>query len=219
MVEENRRYEVPGELKAIVLSRNFSENSHRASVMRLWAPINKGDISSEMAHSPLGISFEMSPMLHHYQNFGIGMNFHFRPFHPFRLGAGLKYIQHKDSRDELDLGFGIQGTAKVHILSSHKLAFSGLLALDLDFYFKKDDNNQRCNTLVPSLSPGLQTEYMLSQSTSLVLTTKYGFGGTSISWQVKGKDKGANTAQWRSSEPEIDMSDIRVSLSYKVLLF
>ncbi|UCE04823.1 MAG: hypothetical protein JSW07_14515 [bacterium] len=208
---------VPGHSTGFVSVADISSESNRSKILRQWRPIKPGYCALEYPKSIRGLQTNfMSPLTDSY--FGLGIQFHGRPIHKGDWGFSLRYIQATDSYDDKNNGFGFGGFGSLRILNFSRLNIKAKLGLDIDFLFRKDDEDHSVTNAIFSVPAGLNIDLLLTKNADVVFFAGYRFAGKSDNWQYS-KDEKTHSAVWQHSAPEVDISGFCFSVGYKLFLF
>ena len=226
IVEPDRRQIIAGEEqifagKKVGLAQVVSvdESNSAIRLLRQWAPLDTTFQALEFTSDWKGLILNTSaPLLRNY--WSLGMQLNWRPIHPLDGGGGLRILRKTDSFDQADWGFGFGGYGSWRFLHLYKLTLQTRLDMDVDFFIRRDDQDDWVNTALFSISPGVQAEILLSRRRDLVLTAGYRFFGSSNSWQkFSDEDEEAQDAVWIDRAPRLDISGFYINIGYRFILF
>lgn len=205
--------------KKVGLARVVSvdESNSAVRLLRQWAPLDTTFQAVEFTSDWKGLILNTSaPLLRNY--WSLGMQFNWRPIHPLDWGGGLRILRKTDSFDQADWGFGFGGYGAWRFLYLYKLTLQTRLDMDVDFFIRRDDQDDWVNAAIFSISPGIQAEILLSRERDLVLTAGYRFFGYSGSWQkFSDEDEEARDAVWINKAPRLDISGLYIKIGYRFL--
>jgi hypothetical protein len=97
------------------------------------------------------------------------------------------------------------------------LQFNGKIGIDLDMPFRKDDENHTVYTPVLSATVGINISYLLSRKSDIEIDFGYRFSGEISGWKYSANED-THDAVWYNPAPEINISDIFVTVGYKFIL-
>ena len=216
-IYEDETIIIPGRSAGIVCVNDISGESNRSTLLRQWRSIEPGYQALEYPKSIHGLQILFSPgVVDSLLSFGA--EFHWRPLHQWNWGFGIRYSRITDSYGDKDHGFGVGGFGSWQFFNSPKLKISGRVGLDVDFPFRKDDENQTVSLPVISGPIGFVGDIYLSTKSDIFLFAGYRFSGRSGNWQrsTEGEEK-SRTAVWNNGAPQVNISGFFVSVGYKII--
>jgi hypothetical protein len=213
----DRQVTVPGRSKGMVCVTDLSSETNRSQIIREWRMIREGDVAMEYDGSVHGLQVYFLPPWPE-KNFRIGGQFHFRPIAAYDFGLELYYSETRDSYDKKTRGFGVGGFGAKRLLASSPVQINAKLALDLDIFFKKDDEDHIVTNVCGSLAAVLNTSIMLNRSSDMELNCGYRFSGPTANWVYSAKEE-TYDAVWDGPAPKIDLSGWFFTVGYKYVIF
>ena len=97
------------------------------------------------------------------------------------------------------------------------MQFNGKIGIDVDMLFRKDDENHTVYTPVLSATVGINISYLLSRKSDLEINFGYRFSVEISGWKYSANEE-THDAVWHNPAPEINISDIFITVGYKFIL-
>ena len=219
IAKDSQTIVIPGYFKGIVKASSISNSAIRTSTIRSVHPIEEQDKALELINPPI---FVLANFQHYNTSpgdFNLGFAINWGVYSIFNWGFGFDYTQLTDSREHVDRGFSIHAFSNLHLLSFGRFIFYGNIELASAFVFRDDDQNNFVTGVVPSVSTGFKTEFILSRDKSINVTCNYLFFGNDVDWQYTVDEKTTRRAKWNSNRPRIDLTGIRVGIQYQTSIF
>lgn len=208
---------VPGGTGAIAAVSDTAADSSSIRILRQWRDIYPGAWAVELSRPIYGLGLNFSPTaLGSYINFSLC--FHVAPLSRFDCGLALQMIRVADSYQEEDYGFGLGGFGIWRFINSPKFDWGAKLTLDLDFPFKRDDDDNLVSTVLFSTSFGAVAEWLISKRVDFVFQLGYRLGMRNKNWQYS-EDDIEISAYWSKEPPEVKNSGIMMNVGFRYLLF
>ena len=190
----------------------------------MWKPIITGYKAIEF-HRPLTAASL------YYSRFASGdwalnVVVEFLPFSKLSGWMGFRYIRGKDSRGDVDNGFGIDFGPSLKIINEESFSVKFMAGIGGLAFFKFDDagkldnilSSKIVNTASASSIVSLNFDYFKSESRDFSIQFAYRFDSGSSTWKNlgEGEDEPDYIARWDDNiSPEIDISGFYISVGYK----
>lgn len=213
----DRQITIPGRSKGLVCVTDLSRETNRSQILRRWGNIEAGDVALEYNGSVRGFQLYVTPPWPE-KNFRLSGQFHFQPIAAWDFGAELYYSDTRDSYDVKTRGLGLGGFGAMRLAAGSPLQINARLGLDLDIFFKRDDEGHTVTNLIGSVSPGLNASIMLARSSDAEINVGYRFSGPSSSW-IYSADEKSHDAVWNMDAPRIDLTGWFFTVGYKFIIF
>jgi len=208
---------LPGGSAAFAMVVDTSADSSGFRILRQWRDSHPGSWAVELPQSIYALELTLASLATDgYTN--LGVLFHAHPMHDLDWGLGIQLMQVTDSFGDDDFGFGFNTFGQWRWLNTAKIDLGGKIGLDLEFPYRKDDDNFTVYTLLFSAQIGMVAEFLLSQKFDFVINAGYRFGAKSDRWEYS-EDDDTYPAYWDAEAPEVDNSGLMFSVGFKYLLF
>ena len=213
---KNRRITIPGRSAGLVCVTDLSSETNRSQIIRQWRTIEEGDLAVEYSGSVRGFQLYILPPFPE-KNFQLGAQYHFQPIAAYDFGFMLRYSETNDSYENRTRGLGLGGFGTKQIVASSPVQLNAKLALEVDLFFKKDDENHSVYLGIPSAAFGMNVSLMLSRKSDCEINFGYRFTGPSSTW-VYSEGDGNLDAVWNQDAPEVNLSGWFFTVGYKYIL-
>ena len=148
------------------------------------------------------------------------------PIDKRKWGGGIRFSRFTDSRKDKDLGVALGSYVIQHIKNISSLSFLGKLGVDVDYVWRKDDEDRFVNALMLSVFPALNVEAMRSGNTAFVISAGYRFSILSEwqrpgKWVVTGSGETSETSpgMWHDEAPKININGFFLMIGLKLFIF
>jgi len=197
--------------------QNVGDSVNHSLLVRQWQAIEPGFQASEYNKKIHVIQLYFLPELFGTYMF-IGGQYHHTPLESWDYGGSVRYSTVTDSYKGKDhgLGFGVFGSRRIWVFTA--LNFYVKLGIDLDIFFKEDDDGRVASTGVFSGVLGISSNFMLSKKSDLAITVGYRLSQKQSKWTYTDNDDYYD-AFWPDEAPVIDLSGFYFTLGYKYFLF
>jgi len=213
---QDRKITVPGRSKGLVSVTDLSSETNRSLILRQWGTIREGDVALEYPGSVRGFQIYVLPPWPE-KNFRIGAQFHFQPIAAYDFGFEFYYSDAPDSYEIKTRGFGLGGFGAIRLVASSPMQLNAKLGLDLDIFFKRDDEDHTVTNACGSLTAGLNASIMVARSSDIEFNFGYRFSGPTANW-IYSADENTHDAVWDKDAPKIDLSGWYFTVGYKFIL-
>lgn len=148
------------------------------------------------------------------------------PIDKRKWGGGMRFSRFTDSRKDKDFGVALGVCVIQHIKNVSSLSFLGKLGVDVDYVWRKDDEDRFVNALLLSVCPGFNVETMRSEKTAFVISAGYRFSILSEwqrpgKWVVEGSGETSDTTPgiWTNEAPKININGFFLMIGLKLFIF
>lgn len=218
-----KTYSFEADRVAFVEAYELLDEGNLARPVRMWKPIRTGYKAIEF-HRPL------SATSLYYSRFATGdmalnVVVEFLPFSNLSGWFGFRYIRGKDSRGDVDNGFGIDFGPSLKLINEESFSVKLMAGIGGLAFFKFDDaskvdnafSSKIVNTATVSSIISLNFDYFKSESRDFSIQFAYRFDSGSSNWKNlgEGEDEPDYDAIWLGSTPEIDITGFYISVGYK----
>ncbi len=218
-----KTYSFEADRVAFVEAYELLDEGNLAKPVRMWKPIRTGYKAIEFHRPSTAASLYFSRFA--TGDMALNVVVEFLPFSNFSGWLGFRYIRGKDSRDDVDNGFGIDFGPSLKLINEESFSVKIMAGIGGLAFFKFDDaskvdnafSSKIVNTASASSIISLNFDYFKSESRDFSIQFAYRFDAGSSTWKNlgEGDDEPDYNAIWLGATPEIDISGFYISVGYK----
>ncbi|GEM_PF-1495787 len=188
-------------------------------IARKWRPGSPGFWAVEYPNPVFALQVNYHPPSSYaYQR--LDFQFNLTPFKRFDSGGGFHLFKIKDDQDDDVGGFGFFGFLLWRMYYSDRFTFGTRFGFDIDIPIRKDDDGNDVSLILPSISTGLNTEFLISEKVDLVLEIGYRLSSSASGWRYTTEEEESVSAYWADSScPRVKNTGILISLGFRYLIF
>ncbi len=209
---------ISGKRVGIVEVESVGIDASNGRILRKWESINPGYQARELNNGVA--SWGASVNIQYPKNMRLRFSGNYNGYHRFggALFGDIGYVQ--DSRDDLDLHFGVGLDFNYRLILSPVFTLGLLISFPVDLISRLDDDNHY--VVSPAFSPriGAQSEIMINSKFDLVIRTEYVLSTFQNKWTYSEEDSDSDesttyNAIWNGTDPKIDYSGFLITLGIR----
>ena len=209
---------ISGKRVGIVEVESVGVDASNGRILRKWESINPGYQARELNNGVA--SWGASVNMQYPKNMRLRLSGNYNGYHRFggALFGDIGYVQ--DSRDDLDLHFGVGLDFNYRLILSPVFTLGLLISFPIDLISRLDDDNHY--VVSPAFSPriGAQSEIMINSKFDLVIRTEYVLSTFQNKWTYSEKHSDSDesttyNAIWTGNDPKIDYSGFLITLGVR----
>ncbi len=207
---------IPGKNIGIVSANEISEENTFSTILRQNGYIKPGYRAFEYPKSIYGLRINFSPAIVDSM-MSLGAQFFWQPIQRWSYGLGIRMIRVTDSYGDNDFGFGMEGLGGVHLLSGPRVRVGGIIGLNFDLPFRKDDDNNTVYLPILSGQVGVMVDIFHYWKTDISIFAGYRISSGIKGWQISGEEETDRSVYWENAPPEVNISGFFIQIGYKFI--
>lgn len=208
---------IPGKSIAIVSSDEILTESTNTTILRQNGYILPEYRAFEFPKIIYGLRISFSPAIVDSM-MSLDAQFFWHPIQKWSFGVGMRLIRVTDSYGDNDFGVGFEGLGGMHLFSLPKIRVGGILSLNFDLPFRKDDENNTVYLPIISSQLSLQVDLMHYWKSDISIFAGYRISVPRKSWQISDDNETGRSVYWDNTAPQVNISGFFIQLGYKFLI-
>ncbi|MBN2092613.1 hypothetical protein JW964_23535 [candidate division KSB1 bacterium] len=209
----------PGKRAGIATVVDTLTTNSLIKLVRTWRPGSPGFWAVEYPNPIFALQVNYHPPSNYaYQR--LDFQFNFTPLKRFDSGGGFHLFKIRDNQDDDVGGFGFFGFLLWRMYYSDRFTFGTKFSFDMDIPIRNDDDGNSVSLILPSISTGLNTEFLISEKVDLVLEIGYRLSSSASGWRYTTEEEESVSAYWADySYPRVKNTGMLISLGFRYLIF